>query len=144
MAASSSEQALRTRVEQLYGALQQSNWRQVEKYLTKDSKPIFRHEPKRPVGRYEIQSIKLEPSGDSAVVVVQMPVFTGTPAGPLPLSQKTHWRLLKGRWTCSFPTPTPAVAFQHASSRASVIATPVPSFHGSQVPVHLGWTRLRA
>jgi hypothetical protein len=105
MAASSSEQALRTRVDQLYGALQQGDWRRVEKYLTKDSVPIFRSQAKRPVERYEIHSIKLEPSGDSAAVEVQIPSYTGFGAGPIPSIQDTRWRLIKGRWYVQLANP---------------------------------------
>jgi hypothetical protein len=96
--ASSSEQALRERAEQLYGALQRGDWRQAEKYLTKESKPVFRNLAKKPVTAYEIQSTKLDTNGETAVVVVLIPFPTGFAPLPMRAPQTTHWRLVKGNW----------------------------------------------
>lgn len=105
MAASSSEEALRTRVEQVYAALQQGNWARVEKYLTKESKPIFRGQQKQPVLAHRIESIKLDPGADTATVVVQIPNF-GSPIPQLTTRpQTTRWRLVKGVWYLDFFRP---------------------------------------
>jgi len=139
---SSSEQALRGRVEQLYGALRQSDWRQVEKYLTKESKPIFRNQPKKPVAGYQIQSIKLEASGDSAVVVVQIPVFSPfTPGGPVQIPETTHWRLIKGSWYLQLSGPhgmQPALG-PPPQKQAFV---PPPSLHSTDLKFQSTWASL--
>jgi hypothetical protein len=101
----SSEQALRTRVEQLYSALQQGNLRQVEKYLTNESKPIFRAQPLKPVPGYRIESVELDSSGVTAWVVVRVPTLFPMAGQPIPMSQKTHWRLLKGAWYLQLEKP---------------------------------------
>jgi len=103
-AASSNEQELRTRVEQLYSALQRSDWRQAEKYLTKESRPIFRNQPKRALTGYQIESEKLEANGESAAVVVGIPAPLGmTPGRPIFIPQTTHWRRVRGRWYLELP-----------------------------------------
>jgi hypothetical protein len=107
MASSSSEEALRTRVEQLYAAYQRGDWSRVEKYLTKESKPIFRSQAKNPVLAHQIQSIKLDPGGDTASVVVQVPVLTPMIPQPASTSQTTQWRRVKGVWYLEFPGPDP-------------------------------------
>ena len=101
--ASSSEQALRERAEQLYGALQRGDWRQAEKYLTKESKPVFRNLAKKPVAAYEIQSTKLDTNGETAVVVVLIPFPSGFAPIPMRAPQTTHWRLVKGNWYLQLP-----------------------------------------
>jgi hypothetical protein len=106
-ASSSSEEALRTRVEQWYAVLQQGDWSRAEKYLTKESKPIFRSEAKKPVLAHQIESIKLDPGGDTASVVVQIPVFAPLMHQPFPMPQTTQWRLVKGVWYLELPRPDP-------------------------------------
>jgi len=121
--ASSSEQALRERAEQLYGALQRGDWRQAEKYLTKESKPVFRNLAKKPVAAYEIQSTKLDANGETAVVVVQIPVAAGFAPIPMRFPQTTHWRLVKGNWYLqvseSHATTPPALGMTGARPPAS-------------------------
>jgi hypothetical protein len=142
MGASSSEVALRGRVEQLYGALQQSDWRQVEKLLTKESKPIFHNQPKKAVAGYQIQSIKLEASGDRAVVVVEIPVFSGfTPGGPVQIPETTHWWLVKGQWYLQLRDPH---AMQSPSSAAGQkpASSPPPSLHSTDLKFQSTWASL--
>jgi hypothetical protein len=141
MAGSSSEQALRGRVEQLYAALQQSNWRQAEEYLTKESKPIFRKQPKKAVLGYQIQSIKLEASGDRAAVVVQIPVFAGFTPGPVQIPETTHWRLVKGRWYLQLAGPhgTPWLGGGPPQKPASL---PPPSIHSTDLEFQSTWAGL--
>jgi len=107
MASSSSEEALRTRVEQLYAAEQQGDWSRAEKYLTKESKPIFRSQAKKQVLAHQIQSIKLDPGGDTASVVVQIPIFAPLTPQPVSASQTTQWRLVKGVWYLELSKPDP-------------------------------------
>lgn len=101
----SSEDALRTRVQGLYTALQQGNLRQAEKYLTNDSKPIFRAQPLKPEPGYQIASVKLDSGGVTATVVVRVPAVFPTADQPIPMAIKTQWRLLKGVWYLQLEKP---------------------------------------
>jgi len=107
MAASSSEEALRARVEQCYSALQQGDWKKVEKYLTKDSKPLFRSQNKKPLMAYKIQSIKIEPDGQTASVVVQVPIVSAVVPTPIPVPKTSLWRLVNRVWYMELPRPDP-------------------------------------
>jgi len=106
LADSPGEQALRTRAEQLYSALRQGNWGKVQKYLTKDSRRIFRSEPKKPIAEYQIDSVKVAADGQSGEVVVRLP---GPPAmipgPPVFIPRSTRWRLAGGRWYMELPDP---------------------------------------
>jgi hypothetical protein len=105
-AAPSNEQDLRARVDRLYSALQRSDWPQAEKYLTKDSKPIFRNQAKKAVPGYQIESVKVEANGESAEVVVGTPAPVGMrPGRPVFIPQTTHWRRVKGHWYLELPQP---------------------------------------
>ena len=104
---SSSEEALRTRVEQFYSALQQGDKRQIEKYLTKDSKPLFRIQPMNAVQGYQIQSIQLEPDGKAASVVVQVPYSTPMLPRPIAMPRITRWRLINRVWYLELAKPDP-------------------------------------
>jgi hypothetical protein len=105
MASSSSEEALRARVEQCYNAFQQGDWPKAEKYLTKDSKPIYRSQTKKPLLAYQIQSIKLEPDGRSATVVVLVPIVSAAMPRPMPVPKTTLWRLIGHVWYMELQSP---------------------------------------
>ena len=106
IADSASEQALRARVDGLYSALRQSDWKKAEKFLTKDSRRIFRSEPKKTITEYQVDSVKIEADGRSAQVVVRLP---GPPAmipgPPLFLPQTTRWQLVGGKWSMELSDP---------------------------------------
>ncbi len=110
MGPSSGEEALRTRAEKLYSAIQQGNWTEAEKYVAKDSKQTFRSLPRRPVLAYRIGSIKVDSDGEKALVVTQVPVRTPFAAKPIITSQTTVWRLVHGAWYLDFPRPDPHAA----------------------------------
>jgi len=100
------EQALRARVDQLYSALRQGDWKKVEKYLTKDSRRIFRSEPKKTLTEYQVDSVKIEADGQSAQVVVRLPGPPTMIAGPpIFLPQTTRWQLVGGKWYMELPDP---------------------------------------
>jgi hypothetical protein len=108
-AASSAEQALRTRAEQLYTALQQGDWRKAEKFFTKESRPIYRAQPKKPITGYRIDSVKVDTTGKSAEVVVGFPAPTAMlPGLPAFIPETTVWRLVGGRWCMEIPPSHPA------------------------------------
>ena len=141
MAAPSSEQALRGRVEQLYGALQRSDWQQAEQYLTEESKPIFRNQPKKAVAGYQIQSIKLDAGGDGAVVVVQIPVFSGFVPRPVQIPETTHWRLIKGDWYLELSDPH-AKQLPFAAPPQEQPSSPPPSLHSTDLKFQSTWASL--
>lgn len=114
IASSSSEEALRARVEQCYSALQQGDWPKVEKYLTKDSKPIFRRQTKNPLMAYKIQSIKLEPDGQTATVVILVPIMSAAMPRPIPVPSTTLWRLKNRVWYMELSRPQPDANAQQA------------------------------
>jgi len=126
--ASSSEQALRERADQLYGSLQRGDWRQAEKYVTKESKAVFRNLSRKPVTAYEIQSAKLDEGGETGVVVVQIPVFSGSPHGPIRVPETTHWRLIGGSWylqlSSSHSTGSPPGIAGSRTPPSSLLAPP--------------------
>jgi hypothetical protein len=111
-AASSSEDALRSRVEQCYSALQQGDWRKAEKYLTKESKPIFRNEEKKPLAGYQIDSIKIEAGGRTASVVVQVPILASAAPGPILVQKTSLWRLIGRQWCMELAKPSANAAQQ--------------------------------
>jgi hypothetical protein len=106
LADSPGEQALRARVDQLYSALRQGDWKKVEKYLTKDSRRIFHSEPKKTLTEYQVDSVKIEANGQSAQVVVRLPGPPTMIAGPpIFLPQTTRWQLVGGKWYMELPDP---------------------------------------
>jgi len=138
MAGPSNEQALRSRVEQLYGDLQRSDWAEAEKYLTEESRPIFRNQSKKPVAGYQIESIKLGPSGDEAVVVVQIPVFSGSMPRPVQIPETTRWRLIKGDWYLQLSTPQNTQLPFSAADQKQPSSPPV-SLHSKDLKFQSTW-----
>jgi hypothetical protein len=104
---SSSEDALRSRVEQYYSALQQGDWAKAEKCLTKESRTTFRGQLKKPVMAYKLRSIKLEPDGKTATVVVEVPVVAAAMPRPIPVPSTTLWRLVSRTWCMELSKPDP-------------------------------------
>jgi hypothetical protein len=104
---SSSEEALRARVEQCYSALQQGDWKKAEKYLTKESRPIFRTQTSKPLAGYQIESVKIEPDGRTASVVVKIPIISSYMPMPVPILKTTLWRLINHTWYMEIPKPAP-------------------------------------
>jgi len=104
-AASSPEDALRARVQECYVALTQGDWKKVEKCLTKESKPYFRNETKKPLVGYQIGSIKIDSGGRTATVVMQLPVVSIAAPQPILISKPTVWRLIGHTWYFELPRP---------------------------------------
>ncbi len=109
-ASSSNEEVLRTRVGQFYAALQQGNWGQAEKYLTKESKQVFRYQSRTPLLGYQIESIKLDPDGSTATVVVRVPKIVPISAQPILTTQRLQWRLIRNSWYLEYSKPDPHAA----------------------------------
>ena len=105
--ASSPEEALRARVAQCYTALEQGDWKKAEKYLTKESRPSFRNQTKKPLAAYQIESIKLDPDGRTASVVIQLPIISVATPRPILISKPTVWRLVNHTWYMDLPRVDP-------------------------------------
>jgi len=99
----SGEAALRARVQELYGCLQEGNWSKAETYLTESSRETFRHQDKQRVDMFQIKSVKLEKE-DRAEVVVVVPA-SGPSAASFSVPQTTSWRLVGGIWYLELPPP---------------------------------------
>lgn len=134
-----SEAALRTRVDQLYSALQQGNWRQAEKYLTKESRTTFRAQPKKPVAGYQIDSVQVDASGQSASVVVRIPGPPGSrPGPPVFIPETTRWRLVSGRWYLELSGGHAAPALPAGGPPAQA-STPPLSLHSTDLKFQSTW-----
>jgi len=105
---STSEEVLRGRVQECYNALESGDWKKVEKYLTKDSKSIFRDQTKSPLPGYEIQSVTINPDGRTASVVVLVPVTSAVFPKPFPVPKTTLWRLVNHSWYLELSRPSTA------------------------------------
>jgi len=105
---STSEEALRGRVQECYNALENGDWKKVEKYLTKDSKSIFRNQPRSPLPGYEIQSVTISPDSRTATVVVLVPVTSAVIPKPFPVPKTTLWRLVNHTWYLELSRPSTA------------------------------------
>ena len=102
------EQALRARVEDFYSLMQLGRWAQAEAYVTEKSKENFRNESKKPFLGFQVESVKLNPSGHDATVTVRIQVVTAfSPTTPMPFPRTTHWRLVDGLWYVVAPKPKP-------------------------------------
>jgi hypothetical protein len=125
-AALSREQELRARVDQLYGALRRGDWHTAEVCLTKESRPIFRNQPKKPISEYRIESVKLEATGNSAAVVISIPLAGGMlPLPPVFIPNTTTWRRVHGRWYMELPDPHAAQSLSNPAARGEAPSPPL-------------------
>lgn len=104
---STSESALRARVEQLYSALQANDWTKVETFLTDDSKETYRQQAKSGVKGFEIKSVKLDPDGQKATVIVEIPVWGPGAPGPIAVEKTSQWVIVSGVWYVQLPKSDP-------------------------------------
>jgi hypothetical protein len=137
-AASSSEDALRARIAQCYSALEQGDWKKAEKYLTKESKPLFRNQTKKPLLGYQIESIKIDPDGRTATVVLQLPIVSAATPRPILVSRPTAWRLVGHTWYLDLPRPNPS---EQQSMFGATPATGMPNAVTPKVPSSFGYSK---
>jgi hypothetical protein len=103
------EKALRTRVEEFYSLLQSGRAAQAESYLTQDSLEDFRNQSKNPFVKFQIDTIKMDPDGQGASVLVRLRFPTGMPPRLVEAPRTTRWRLENGVWRAAIPKPDPNV-----------------------------------
>jgi hypothetical protein len=90
---------------------------------------------------YQIQSIKLEASGDSALVVVQIPTFASFAPGPVRIPETTHWRLIKGNWYLQLSSAHSAQSPFGTPSQGRA-SSPPPSLHSTDLKFQSTWAGL--
>jgi len=116
IASGSNEDTLRARVEQCYNALEQGDWKKAEKYLTKESRPIFRNQGKRELIGYQIKSIKIDADGKTATVTVEVPVVSASAPKPILVPRPTRWRLVGHAWYMEVPRANASASAQQPLS----------------------------
>lgn len=122
-------QALRTRVEEFYSLLQSGRWTQAESYMTEDSLEDFRNQSKNPFLKFQIDSIKMDPDGLNASVLVRLQFPTGIPPTLVEAPRTTRWRQVNGVWRAAIPTSDPNVLqslFMATSRNVSSAQKPPP------------------
>lgn len=97
------EKALHKRVEDLYNLLLGQRWSQAEKYFTEDSKENYRDEPKNPFLGFQIDSVTVNPDGQTGTAVVRVMMMTAFSPLPIEVPRASKWRLLKGLWYAQVP-----------------------------------------
>jgi hypothetical protein len=128
----------------MYAAFQQGDWKRMEKYLTKESKPFFRSQTKKPLLAYQIQSIKLDPGGKTASVVAEIPILSPMTSRPLSTPDRTQWRLVGGVWYMEYPRPDPNAmqVLLGAAHRPPMPALPPPAVPPPEVKFQYTWVGL--
>jgi hypothetical protein len=99
------EESLRKRAEEFYALLQSGRVDQAERYIAPDSKENFRKERKGSFFGFKVDSIKLQPDGREATVVVQMQVMMGNMGRPVTMPLPSHWTWVDGLWYLAVPEP---------------------------------------
>jgi len=98
---------LRARVEEFYSLLQLGRWDPAEAYVVESSREAYRNESKNPFLGFQVDSIKLDPDGKSAAVVVQIQFIAGFSPTPVSLSRTSRWKLVDGAWYIEIPPGQP-------------------------------------
>ncbi len=101
--------ALRARVEEFYSLLQVGRWDPAEAYVVENSREAYRKESKNPFLGFQVDSIKLDPDGKSAAVVVQIQFIAAFSPTPVSLARTTRWKLMEGTWYIEIPPAQPRV-----------------------------------
>lgn len=99
------ENALRGRVEGFYKLAEAAQWSQAEAYLDEESRATFRQQEKFPILGFEIDSIKIEPSGREAVVNARIQAVKPPFPGAVVFFQTTRWRQVEKVWYLHISPP---------------------------------------
>ena len=92
------EDSLRKRAEEFYQLLQSGRMDQAEAYVTPDSKEAFRREKAGGFLGFKVDSVRLEPGGRKATVVVSMQVIVPHMVSPTTIPRQTSWEWVDGFW----------------------------------------------
>jgi hypothetical protein len=126
-AQTSQAETLRKRVGEYYSLVQLGRYTQAEDYMTPESKETFRKIAKSPFLSFEINSVKLDASGQAAAVEVRIRAFLGqVSTNPVPMSYNTNWRLVDGLWYLVLPKDVPTSPLAAIANRNSSTHNPKP------------------
>ena len=99
------EVTLRKRVQDLYGLLQLGRWDQAESFIAPDSRDNFRKQPKSPFLGFEVQSVRVSPQAQAALVVVNMRIMNTLSPTPIAMPQTSRWKWIQNDWYLEVPNP---------------------------------------
>ena len=92
------EDSLRKRAEEFYQLLQSGRMEQAAAYVTPESKEAFRREKAGGFLGFKVDSVRLEPGGRKATVVVSMQVIVPHMVSPATIPRQTSWEWVDGSW----------------------------------------------
>ena len=100
------EEALRTRVTEYYRLFQEAKFRQIEAYVTEESKDVYYAMRKvRPLGA-SISSVTFSDNiKDARVIVILQMIVPLVSTKPVPMPVSSNWKLVDGEWYAHFPLP---------------------------------------
>lgn len=112
------EQALRTRVEEFYSLLQLGRREQAEAFVSAESKENFASAwNNSSILGFQVESVKFDPDGRAATVLVRVDIFIGFSPKPVSLPRTLRWRLAQDNWYVVVPKPD-------SNAMKSVFTTP--------------------
>jgi len=98
------ELALRKRVQDFYSLLQLGRWDQAASFIEPDSLDSFRKQPKGSFMGFEVQSVRLGPAAQDAMVVVNMRIINSISPTPVAMPQTSRWHWIKDDWYLEVPS----------------------------------------
>ena len=99
------EESLRKRVDEFYQLLQAVRIEQAEAFVTPDSKEVFRREKAGGFLGFKIDSVRLEPGGGKATVVVRVQQIVPHMMSPMTVPRETEWVWVDGLWYVAVTAP---------------------------------------
>ena len=113
------EQQLRQRVEGVYRLFVTGAWRNVEQYVTEDTRDLWLGQAKSTIEAFELGEIKVEPDGLRANVTVKATFRIAQSAGPFTTPQISEWVFEKNQWFLKVKKPRTVIElFQNSGSAA--------------------------
>lgn len=141
------EQLLRQRVEGVYRLFVTGAWRQVEQYVSEDTRDLWFGQAKSTIDSFELGEIKIDPDGQRALVTVKATFRVLQSPGQFTMPQIGEWLFEEGQWFLKIRKPptlfemfgtTTASSSTASSSSGAPLASPQQSpFAFDQSPVLL-------
>lgn len=106
------EQQLTRRVDEVYQLFVSGGWRQVEQYLTEDSKDLWLAQAKGKIDSFRVESVQVAPDGLRANVTVMATFHILIAANaPFTQAQRSEWLYLNDEWFLKLKPPPPSMDF---------------------------------
>ena len=99
------KEALASRVTEFYRLAKGGAWRQMEAFMTEDSKEVFFGGPRNPITDFEVKHVEVEPDGKIGLVVVDIKFFPGGFPQLVTLPQRSRWVYENGAWLLKLEKP---------------------------------------